>query len=35
MEWIALLLFAAVIVLLMAGFPVAFSLGGKAYGSAG
>jgi tripartite ATP-independent transporter DctM subunit len=28
MEWIALLLFAAVIVLLMAGFPVAFTLAG-------
>ena len=30
MEWIALLLFAAVILLLLAGFPVAFSLGGTA-----
>jgi tripartite ATP-independent transporter DctM subunit len=30
MEWIALLLFAAVVVLLLAGFPVAFSLGGTA-----
>ena len=30
MEWIALLLFAVVIVLLLAGFPVAFSLGGTA-----
>jgi len=30
MEWIALLLFFAVIVLLLAGFPVAFSLGGTA-----
>ncbi len=30
MEWIALLLFAGVIVLLLAGFPVAFSLGGTA-----
>jgi tripartite ATP-independent transporter DctM subunit len=30
MEWIALLLFAAVIVLLMAGFPVAFTLAGTA-----
>ncbi len=30
MEWVALLLFAAVIVLLLAGFPVAFSLGGTA-----
>jgi tripartite ATP-independent transporter DctM subunit len=28
MEWMALLLFAAVIVLLMAGFPVAFTLAG-------
>jgi tripartite ATP-independent transporter DctM subunit len=28
MEWIALLLFAAVILLLMAGFPVAFTLAG-------
>jgi len=28
MEWVALLLFAAVIVLLMAGFPVAFTLAG-------
>jgi len=30
MEWIALLLFFSVIVLLLAGFPVAFSLGGTA-----
>ena len=30
MEWIALLLFLAVIVMLLAGFPVAFSLGGTA-----
>ena len=30
MEWVALLLFAAVIILLLAGFPVAFSLGGTA-----
>ena len=30
MEWVALLLFASVIVLLLAGFPVAFSLGGTA-----
>jgi tripartite ATP-independent transporter DctM subunit len=30
MEWIALLLFLAVIVVLLAGFPVAFSLGGTA-----
>jgi tripartite ATP-independent transporter DctM subunit len=30
MEWIALLLFVAVIVLLLTGFPVAFSLGGTA-----
>ena len=30
MEWIALLLFLAVIGLLLAGFPVAFSLGGTA-----
>jgi len=29
-EWVALLLFASVIVLLLAGFPVAFSLGGTA-----
>jgi tripartite ATP-independent transporter DctM subunit len=30
MEWVALLLFLAVIVVLLAGFPVAFSLGGTA-----
>ena len=30
MEWIALLLFLAVIILLLAGFPVAFSLAGTA-----
>ena len=30
MEWLALLLFAAVIVVLLAGFPVAFTLGGTA-----
>ncbi len=30
MEWIAFLLFLAVILLLLAGFPVAFSLGGTA-----
>ena len=30
MEWIALLLFVAVVLLLLAGFPVAFSLGGTA-----
>ena len=30
MEWVAFLLFAAVIVTLLAGFPVAFSLGGTA-----
>jgi len=30
MEWVSLLLFLAVIVLLLAGFPVAFSLGGTA-----
>jgi tripartite ATP-independent transporter DctM subunit len=30
MEWVALLLFAAVVVFLMAGFPVAFSLAGTA-----
>lgn len=30
MEWVALLLFLSVIVLLLAGFPVAFSLGGTA-----
>ena len=30
MEWVALLLFVTVIVMLLAGFPVAFSLGGTA-----
>jgi tripartite ATP-independent transporter DctM subunit len=30
MEWIPLLLFASVIIILMAGFPVAFTLGGVA-----
>ena len=30
MEWIALLLFASVIIVLLAGFPVAFTLGGTA-----
>jgi len=30
MEWIALLLFVTVVLLLLAGFPVAFSLGGTA-----
>ena len=30
MEWVAALLFFAVIVVLLAGFPVAFSLGGTA-----
>jgi len=30
MEWVALVLFAAVVILLLAGFPVAFSLGGTA-----
>jgi TRAP-type mannitol/chloroaromatic compound transport system permease large subunit len=30
MEWAALLLFLSVIVLLLAGFPVAFSLAGTA-----
>lgn len=30
MEWLSLLLFAVVIILLLAGFPVAFSLGGGA-----
>jgi tripartite ATP-independent transporter DctM subunit len=30
MEWVALLLFATVIVVLLAGFPVAFTLGGTA-----
>jgi tripartite ATP-independent transporter DctM subunit len=35
MEWIALLLFATVIVALLAGFPVAFTLGGTALAFAG
>ena len=30
MEWLALLLFLSVIVVLLAGFPVAFTLGGTA-----
>ena len=30
MEWVAVLMFIAVVVLLLAGFPVAFSLGGTA-----
>ena len=30
MEWVALLMFAAVVLFLLAGFPVAFSLGGTA-----
>ncbi|MCK5324465.1 MAG: TRAP transporter large permease subunit, partial [Woeseiaceae bacterium] len=30
MEWVALLMFLSVIVVLLAGFPVAFSLGGTA-----
>ncbi len=30
MEWVAILMFAAVVVVLLAGFPVAFSLGGTA-----
>ena len=30
MEWVAALLFLTVIVVLLAGFPVAFSLGGIA-----
>jgi len=30
MEWVALLLFLSVIVVLLAGFPVAFTLGGTA-----
>ena len=32
MEWMALLLFATVIVALLAGFPVAFTLGGARRG---
>ncbi len=35
MEWVALLLFASVIVILLAGFPVAFTLGGTALVFAG
>ncbi|MEE8427865.1 MAG: TRAP transporter large permease subunit, partial [Woeseiaceae bacterium] len=35
MEWVALLLFAAVIIVLLAGFPVAFTLGGTALVFAG
>jgi TRAP-type mannitol/chloroaromatic compound transport system permease large subunit len=37
MEWVALLLFVSVILLLLAGFPVAFTLGGTAliFASAG
>jgi tripartite ATP-independent transporter DctM subunit len=34
MEWLSLVMFAAVIVLLMAGYPVAFTLGGVALGFA-
>ena len=34
MEWIAVLMFATVIVVLLAGYPVAFSLGGTALGFA-
>jgi len=30
MEWVALLMFLSVIVVLLAGFPVTFSLGGTA-----
>ncbi|MDX1509699.1 MAG: TRAP transporter large permease subunit, partial [Woeseiaceae bacterium] len=30
MEWVALLLFVSVIIILLAGFPVAFTLGGTA-----
>ncbi len=30
MEWVAILMFAAVVIVLLAGFPVAFSLGGTA-----
>jgi TRAP-type mannitol/chloroaromatic compound transport system permease large subunit len=30
MEWVALLLFLSVIIVLLAGFPVAFTLGGTA-----
>ena len=35
MEWVALLLFAAVIMVLLAGFPVAFTMGGTALVFAG
>ncbi len=35
MEWIALLLFASVIIILLAGFPVAFTMGGTALVFAG
>jgi tripartite ATP-independent transporter DctM subunit len=35
MEWVALLLFAAVIIILLAGFPVAFTMGGTALVFAG
>jgi len=35
MEWVALSLFVAVILVLLAGFPVAFSLGGTALVFAG
>ncbi len=35
MEWVALLLFAAVIIILLAGFPVAFTMGGTALAFAG
>ena len=35
MEWVALLLFLAVIFVLLAGFPVAFTLGGTALFFAG
>ncbi len=34
MEWIAVIMFATVIVVLLAGYPVAFSLGGTALGFA-
>ena len=35
MEWVALLLFASVIIILLAGFPVAFTMGGTALVFAG
>jgi tripartite ATP-independent transporter DctM subunit len=35
MEWVALLLFVAVIIILLAGFPVAFTMGGTALVFAG